>query len=557
MKYIKKTYKAILLCVIAMTAWSCELDEGSKGVVSPESYYSTKNGVNRGLDGLYAYYHRNLSDNSLFKDKLTTFTGGDDLTANSTKDHLLEADKFSVSGGNAPINEIYTFHYRAIMACNVFIDQVDPANFDDVFYNDVIGQARFLRGIMYLELVNMFGEIPMMTEPTTEFNIGFTDAKTVVKEVVIPDLEFAKLNVINSIRDTPASVQAGISNNKASKTAARAYLAKAYMALAGWPMKEDTPENWGKVKSNTKEIIDEGAYTLLDDYAHNFGYVGKPTSTHQEWEGNEEFIWGRVCNASNIVYGTNGRFNGIFWTDWLDFLCEWNFYNEMPNNYRTSYSVTEGTNWSYLDFTKWKYSGTYTHPTIMKFLWGGLNWSTYRVARGLPRSAKEEDYPEFIGFENDYENSSDIPEMRFAEVVLMYAEACARTGEDAEATEKLNWVRRRAYANGLPCQKDTIGNAISEGLLTTGYWKNPTPAVDYPQSGESDLIQAIIKERSYEFLGELGGVRWFDITRLEMVKDVTDNRDSREPELIGDPADINNWRMPVPSSELSNITGKE
>lgn len=554
MKLMKLIYKAVLLSIVMMTAWSCELEEGSKGTVSPEAYYASQSGVKKGLIGLYAYYHRNLNDASLFKDKITALTGADDLTANVTKAHYLEADIFQTSAGNAYIKDTYTNHYRAIMACNEFIQEVDPANFDEDFYNDAIGQARFLRGIMYLELVNMFGDIPMLTEPDAIFSIEKTAAITVMKEVIIPDLEFAKLHVVNTDRDTPASVQARVSNGRASKTAAKAYLAKAYMALAGWPMNEDTPENWTQVKNNTKEIIDEGAYALLDDYAHNFGYLGKPMAEQQAWEANEEFIWGRTCNGSDVTFGTRSRYYGAFWLEWMDFLCEWSFYEGMPDDYRTNYSVTTGTDWSYLGFNKWTYSNTYNHPTVMKFFWGGMQWSIYRKAKSLSRSVKEENYPDFIGFEHDYENSSDIPEMRFSEVLLMYAEACARTGVDvADGTEKLNWVRRRAYANGLPCVKDTIGNAIADGSLTSAYWKNATPAVDYPQAGENDLIQAVIDERSYEFLGELGGVRWFDLTRLEMVASATSKRDAREPNVVGDPADRSNWRMPIPSSELEFI----
>ena len=140
--------------------------------------------------------------------------------------------------------------------------------------------------------------------------------------------------------------------------------------------------------------------------------------------------------------------------------------------------------------------------------------------------------------------------MRYSEVLLMYAEACARTGEDvSDGIEKLNWVRRRAYANGITAKKDAIGDAITAGTLTKQYWKTATPVVDYPQSGETDLIKAIIDERSYEFIGELGGVRWFDLTRLEMVGTATSARDSREIELKGNPADQANWRMLIPASE--------
>ena len=86
--------------------------------------------------------------------------------------------------------------------------------------------------------------------------------------------------------------------------------------------------------------------------------------------------------------------------------------------------------------------------------------------------------------------------------------------------------------------------------LAPGFWKTADAAVDYPQAGESNLIEAILAERAWEFVAELGGNRWLDLIRTEKVAEATALRDNREVSLIGNPSDQTRWRSPIPSTEI-------
>ena len=76
-----------------------------------------------------------------------------------------------------------------------------------------------------------------------------------------------------------------------------------------------------------------------------------------------------------------------------------------------------------------------------------------------------------------------ITVMRYAEVLLMYAEACGHVGDGAPMTgaEALNQVRRRAYAGGTPCKWNAIDEAIADPTnpLTTEYWRKGPSPVDF------------------------------------------------------------------------------
>ena len=74
--------------------------------------------------------------------------------------------------------------------------------------------------------------------------------------------------------------------------------------------------------------------------------------------------------------------------------------------------------------------------------------------------------------------------------------------------------------------------------------------VDLAVSGD-ELIKAVIRERGWEFLGELSMARWFDVTRLKMVVELMEARkaDGREEGTLGDYNDPKTWRFPVPSDE--------
>lgn len=122
--------------------------------------------------------------------------------------------------------------------------------------------------------------------------------------------------------------------------------------------------------------------------------------------------------------------------------------------------------------------------------------------------------------------------MRYSEVLLMNAEASANTGDLTGALDILNLVKRRAFAKGSTKQAEVA-------VLDVDFWKVADPAVDYTLAELSTpelMIDAIVNERVYEFLGEIGGNRWLDLVRLDKVAEANATRDAREVSLIGDPS---------------------
>lgn len=269
-------------------------------------------------------------------------------------------------------------------ACNSYIKNAHPEGVDEEVVNSALANAYFIRGLAYFRLATSFGDIPMPLDPVPDLEMPKT-AKRDVMEQVISDLEFAMEWAKNERDSNPT-----IADGHASKTAAKAFLAKTYMQLTGWPYNET--DKWDRVKQLTKSIMDEGVYSLMDDYAYNF------QDPHQV---NKEMIFAHVCSKQPWPITTQSRYYGLKWGGWMDAYMEWTYYNNFPDGYRKEFSAAaDDSNPHFV---------TFGHPVVTKF--------TYGAIKGRP------------GFEHKWQTSNDIPAMRYAEVLLMYAEACANTGK--------------------------------------------------------------------------------------------------------------------------------
>ena len=285
-----------LSALIFMSLPSCDLDEGSLGAVSATAYFNDMAALDAGITGIYGTFHRNCWG----VDILAAYTGADDLATRneSNKWVFLEGDQLALSGGNLRTIGVWNGHYQVIYECNAFLENAFPVGATDEELMPYHADAYFLRGLMYFELANIFGDVPLVLKTDPDYEIDKTPYKDIILQA-ISDFEFVEQWANNPERDTPAGVAAQQINGRASKTTAKAFLAKAYMMLSGWPVKEN---HWDKVEKYTKEIIDAGAYSLLDDYSQNWGnkvpdaWVGVPFTNANareniSWKGNKESIW--------------------------------------------------------------------------------------------------------------------------------------------------------------------------------------------------------------------------------------------------------------------------
>ncbi|WP_299548751.1 RagB/SusD family nutrient uptake outer membrane protein [Seonamhaeicola sp.] len=503
MKRIILTSKLLFMAALMVFVSGCEtLDEGSDGLVSAGSFYSDENTLDAGLLGIFGTLRRGVWG----LDNYAHYCGADDLTSRlgSNKWVVLESDQFARTAGNSWATNDYNSNYSTILAANSFIANAHPDGVDEAVINAAHANAYFLRAYCYFRLATTFGDVPMPLEAEPDLEIALTPKRQVIDQV-ISDLEFA-LQWADNARDTDPTV----SNGRVTKTAARAYLAKAYMQLTGYPYNET--DKWAQVKTYTSEIINAGVYSLMDNFSHNF------QDPHQV---NKEVIFAHIMSRESWPIITQNRVYGFRWANWMDAYMEWTYFNNFPEGFRKEFCTATDGNPFFAEFG---------NPIVTKF--------TY--ATGAPNST---DVGE--AREHTWQTSNDRIAMRYAEVLLMYAEASANTGDPTEAIDKLNMVKRRAFANGSTKQAEV-------DALPAGFWMDADAAVDYT-AAELDttekLVDAIVNERAYEFLGEIGGNRWLDLVRLDMVAEVNANRDPREVPLIGSPSDKANWWSPIPAGD--------
>jgi hypothetical protein len=176
---------------------------------------------------------------------------------------------------------------------------------------------------------------------------------------------------------------------------------------------------------------------------------------------------------------------------WDDYFAEVNFFNDFPAGNRKN--------------------GTFL--TVAKD--GTLPWQKFATKHPYYRKFRIQSADSM-----NYASNSPIIMMRYANVLLVYAEAQARTGTPSpDAYGAVNAVRTRA---GLA--------PLTPGLTS------------------ADFIKAVLQERAWEFAAEW--TRWFDMVRTETVAEVLSHRSATENnKLLGDPADQKNWLFPIPGTD--------
>jgi hypothetical protein len=384
--------------------------------------------------GEYGYAYYNVSE--VRSDNTMNFEVGGNLPD-------AELDQFKMASTNEIIRLMWIDTYRGILACNAVLDHINGATMDQALRERFMGEVKFLRALKYFNLVRTFGDIPLVLSETKSVSEGYGQSRVASTEVysqIIADLAEAEQKL--------PLAYTGSEIGKATKGAAKALLGKVYLTIG----------DFVKSKDKLKEVIDQGNYKLLDDYAALWPVAN---ANHQESIFEVQFKKGGTGTGSS-------------------------FYNNfMPRN--------SGTN-----IIKIGFAGGRNNPTadLVAAYEPGDARKAASLATGYtdaatgkfvadPYTLKYQDTP-FA--EGDADNNWTV--LRYADVLLMYAEAIneAGNGPTAEAYDAINAVRKRAKLAALPAGMSKAAFAL-----------------------------AIEHERQVELAFE--GHRWFDLvrTRREVV----------------------------------------
>ncbi|HEX2534265.1 MAG TPA: RagB/SusD family nutrient uptake outer membrane protein [Chitinophagaceae bacterium] len=448
-------YLAFLLLASASLS-SCKkfLEENPRSSVTVANYYQTEGDAISAVNSIYAYLN-STSTGSTAGVYHSTFW----VTAGLASDELLnnqlaapqfdQLATFTHTPQNSALEEIWAMHYKTITIANIAISRIPGISMNAALKSRLIGEAKFLRGLMYFNLVRMFGEIPLVTGEDAPLAPA-TAAPEAVYDQVIADLSDAAAVL-------PLSYTAGNGRGRATQGAANAILAKVYLTL----------EDWTNAAATAKKVIDSNQYALWEDFAQVFKLSNRA--------GKEAiFSVGFGDAGGAIIFWEAGQFQvrllppqlseeGVVNAQGWQIPTQ-DLYNayEAEDRRRAVTFVTEvnGPN------------GTTTiRPYIQKY------WDRVAEPKGN-------------------ESSNDFPVIRYADVLLMYAEANNELGNADIAHQYINMVRKRARFNGT-----THVNAVP----------------DYVGLSKEEMRAAILEERRLEFAAE--GQRWFDLARTGQLEE--------------------------------------
>lgn len=437
----KKMKKYIILSALVLMALAgCEdaLDFEVKNQLTLNNYFQTETDAVNSVNAVYDA----LGDVDLYKSRLWLVQdiASDDCDALSTWNdpNAQQFDQYTLQPTNNYIAGIWRASYQVIARANLSIANIPGINMDGGLQNRLLGEARFLRALSYFNLVRMFGDVPLVLEPESDID-NYLVPRTglsVVYDTIISDLQIAANHLPRSY--------SGAGKGRATKGAALGQLAKVYLTL----------EDWGSAVSTVEDINELGVYSLWQDFKDNFREANKNGKESlfevQFYSGLQSENAQIVISGLPSIYAFPAGVGIILPTE--DLLGSFE-----PGDHR--YEVTFFDEYSYFGNNKFD-------PHIWKY------WDQ-----------------DVYGPGETGQSGANFPVMRYAEVLLMYAEALneLNAGPTQAAYDAANEVRRRAR-NG----DDTVLPDLS-GL------------------GYEEFRAAVWKEKRCETVNE--GQRWFDLVR--------------------------------------------
>jgi tetratricopeptide (TPR) repeat protein len=355
-------------------------------------------------------------------DNATAQTGGPQL-------HL--ADHFTFDSSFSPLSIFWNASYRSIAECNIILTRGPKVVMDANLQNRYLAEAKFIRALNYFNLVRIYGDVPLVTTELVNYKDAYEYGRQPVSTVyaqIIKDLTEASTVL------SPSYTGADI--GRATSWAAKALLGKVYL----------TQGKYTEALAELTAVIGSTKYTLLS----NYNSVFDPAN-----EMNSEIIF--AVRYSRGAIGLGSGFGG----------------NMLPSNSGTAIVPSGAPNGSYNSQMP-ELAALYAANDNRKAI------STGFYAAGQPTAYYSQKFIDKVTTSSsDAENDWIV--IRYADVLLMQAEALNELNRTLEAEPYLNLVHQRAL---------------------------PTPIVGLSQA---NMRLAIENERRLELSFE--GHRWFDLVR--------------------------------------------
>jgi hypothetical protein len=547
MKRILKRTNFVALMLVALATTSCEDDYLSTppaDKLTSDGFYQTPGQSEQGVIGIYAGLRDLSRDEFLYMSEFRS----DNIWVRPQPDGVRETSEISNFRAGPDLsyfNSTWNAWYKIIYNANIAIQKVAECDFgsNEALKNQLLGEARFLRGWAYFELVRLYGNVPIIDAPKSPnevMNIGLSPANEVYDKMVIPDLKTAKELLPLDADMLDATGAKKPASGRADKIAAQAMLARAYMTMAGFPVNDAAAK--ALAKTELKAVVD------FSEANGNKYWAPDSTEWRKQWisENNNKYsifaIQHRSGGSGNSAIFETGAscppsYTSIrvYETNALDVWVEKSLVYEFQKTYAGGNLDARGLGHSVLLGYDAEPNWPARAPQLEALYVGQsseqvpanaifykyLNSKIKRSALGYTANIE-------TGMTDYRDWPVNCPVIRYEDVLLMYAEVLAGEGVVGDASPNtttalgiVNKIRARAGCD-------------------------PVTAAD------GAVLELVKKERRLELFGE--GVRWFDLVRWNDWKaTITDRFNAYGNPAGSEVANIKDGRhlFPIPMNQLN------
>lgn len=440
---IKTVFKFLALTVVAVL-YSCSSDDDN-GIVTDENVVKSDAEANALVNGAYSPL-QTLSSSFSFLVEIATEAGisfeGEENEAGP------EVSRLEVQPTNWYAVKVYNRLYKVIGLANDAIEKISASDaVSESAKEQTIGKAKLLRGLSYSYLVELYGEVPLVLQTGTTVT-----TRSSIDEVytqIVKDLSEAA-DLLPEYDSNPVNPSKGSAN----ALLARAYLAWGYVPLSQSELEtiassKQDPEfrinrdRLSKAVAYSDSVINSGRYELLSDYTKIFGRTNESKAPEHIFTIRHD---GDAVDAQGN-HQTHCAFTFAFDIEKDNHLSPADI--DLYNNWDSADSIRRDFSYTtYIVNPEEKYDELTTVPSYVVKDKSGYAGYYFLPPVTLPRWGK--------GVDRSYENSVnhaittnevDRIEIRYAEVLLIKAEALVELGRADEALPLINKIRERAYGN--------------------------------------------------------------------------------------------------------------
>ncbi|MCE5347202.1 MAG: RagB/SusD family nutrient uptake outer membrane protein [Bacteroidales bacterium] len=486
-----KKLNTIIIGIMAMIILSCSdfLEKNPLEAISSETFWKTEKDITMALTGVYSklqcgtYNYARMVWDDLSGD---AYPRSDVYKAGE----ILQGRVEPTMGGL--VSQIFTNCYTGIAACNFFMDNIDKVPIDEELKNQYKGEVLFLRALHYFTLSEFYGGVPLYTKaPTIAESTIKQSTKEEVIDQVLADLEFAIAHLPNTLY-----------SGHAVKGSALALKAKVLLHN----------EKWAEAADAANQVIQANIFSLYNNYPNLFLTIGQ-TNNPEIMFSTQYLLPDNYTNMSgyDINFGKECTLNPmqqfIDCFECIDGLPITSSPLYDPNNYKVNRDPR-------MDYTAKDWKEPIIRSDGYKYYNVEPSYTGYTVRKYLN--------PESVPWDYTTRDDQDQVLLRYADVLLMYAEAKNEaTGPDLSVYNAINMVRGRESVNMPP---------IPSGL------------------DKSAMRQRIRQERRVEF--GLEGMRYLDLKRWKTIENILPsiiNPITKIPFVFNSPK---HYLFPFPQSEI-------